>query len=166
MARYKVLGSIAHNFGHSLMSTMTFREGDYAGGHLLRAARELGEDTITLDILSAEVLPPAFVDTPGGQILRDWAAWFPDLVEKNGSSLDVISDARLRLVWDLSQELPPKTRAAGTRVAPYAAGSPYDMTVTIVDDRGTEWTAQFHDWEYPAEPSVAPARPPRWKLWR
>ena len=56
MARYKVLPSIAHNFGQAFVGASKERSDDHLLGRLLTDARRTGEPTLRLDILTQTIL--------------------------------------------------------------------------------------------------------------
>jgi hypothetical protein len=77
VARYKVLKSVAHSFGHSFTSLMNYRDDDYVMGHLLRRARQVGEGTLVVDILGRTAAPAALVTRPVAASLESYSTWFP-----------------------------------------------------------------------------------------
>jgi hypothetical protein len=150
MARYKVLKSVAHNFAHSFASDISWVEGDYALGHLLRHAAAIAQSEVAVDLMTGDVRPPEFLDTIGGRYLREAAAWFRDsFVAANHTSLDYVAAAQMTIVFDLAS----LALAHGTwlRQSPEALepGCPYEITVTITDDRGREWGATVAGTQYP-----------------
>ncbi len=77
--------------------------------------------------------------------------WFPELVAKQELDVALIVSAKMVVTFDLTQEVPfPAANYGNVPVAPSAPGSPYDVVVTLVDDRGRGWSATLHDWQYPA----------------
>ena len=64
MARYKVLPSIAHNFGQSFVGASKERADDHLLGRLLSDARRTRQATLRLDILTGEATPAALVSRP------------------------------------------------------------------------------------------------------
>jgi hypothetical protein len=149
LARYKVLQSVAHSLGHSFDSTLTWAWGDYVTGHLLQTARKHREPSVCLDLLSAAITPDVFVDTPGGNTMALFSAKFAELVQNHKTTLECVRSANLRITFDLSQAV-PYSAPPELPVAPTKPGSPYDIDVEIVDDRGTGWSAHFHGWAYPS----------------
>ena len=61
MSRYKVLKSVAHSLGHSFTSTMTWDGDDYVMGNILRRAREVGEGTLKINLMSGKATPPSML---------------------------------------------------------------------------------------------------------
>ena len=139
MAKYKVLRSVAHNLGHSYLSLMNYVDGDYIVEHLFRRARETGEARVEIDVLQGTIEPAAF-QTP---VLVDSVArertWLGRLVQSGGAALDMISAARIEIVFDL----------AATRPSPNMPGAElavYRCAVEIVDDRGKHHMANVPEW--------------------
>jgi hypothetical protein len=71
MARFKVLKSVAHNFGHSFTSLMNYAGDDYVMGHILRFARRSGCDTLTIDFVKREAGPPELLAEPTSVITQN-----------------------------------------------------------------------------------------------
>jgi hypothetical protein len=151
VASRKVLKSVVTSLADSFASTLNYRENDYGLGHLLRRARELGQPSVCLDLRTGEISPADFADSPGGRSLETYARRFPELVAKHDLRFDQIASARMVITFDLSQAVPfPQRNYPDVAIAPSEPGSPYDVTVRIVDDRGREWSTTLHDWQYPA----------------
>jgi hypothetical protein len=142
MAKYKVLKSVAHSFGHSFVSLMNYREHDYVMGHLLAQARRTREARLVLDILTCEASPASLLVRPVADSVQTYCAWFPELVEKHQTGLGYIRSARMEVLFDLAVARP-------VRSAPHLIESPFKCRVTIVDDRGKEWVAEIRDWWFP-----------------
>ena len=139
MAKYKVLASVAHNLGHSYLSLMNYVSDDYIVEHLFRRARETGETRVRIDVLEGTIEPPAF-QTPVlvDSVARERAA-FGRLVQTGGAALDMVSTARMEIVFDI----------AATRPSPTVPGlelAAYRCTVEIVDDRGKHHVAEVPEW--------------------
>lgn len=142
MARYKVLKSVAHGFGHSFTSLLNYRDHDYVMGHLLRRARQVGEGTLVVDILRRTAAPATLVTRPVAASLESYCAWFPRLVASHRTSLEFIRAARMSIAFDVATERP-------YRDAPEYLESPYVCRVEIEDDRGRFWAAELRGWWFP-----------------
>ena len=142
MARYKVLKGVAHSFGHSFTSLMNYRGDDYVMGHLLRRAREVGDDTLFVDILRSEASPRSLLVKPVTESVRSYCAWFPKLVAAHRTEIKYVRNARMSLRFDLSTRRP-------VRHSPSFMESPYTCRVEVEDDRGKVWSAEVRDWCYP-----------------
>ena len=139
MARYKVLKSVAHSFGHSFTSLLNYWGDNYIMGHLLQSARETRTSTLRLNILSGQAAPDTLLTEPVRQSLDRYCQWFPQLVATHQTSRAVISAAHMSIVFDLTTERPNAT-------SPQFIESPYICRVEIVDDRGKIWSAELRDW--------------------
>ena len=157
MAKYKVLKSVAHNFGHAFTSLMNYGDDDYVMGHILRFARRTGRDTLTIDLVKREGGPPELMAPPVGAAVDRYAEWFWELVEQHGSDRSFIRNATLTLRYDIAIQIP----LAGS---PQNSKSPYLCEVCITDTRGKEYTAHFDGWWYPER--IRRDRRPWWKFWR
>ncbi len=141
MARYKVLKSVAHSFGHSFVSLMNYRDHDYVMGHLLTQARRTRTNRFVLDILSGKTAPAGLLTPVTADSVESYAIWFPKLVASHRTDLRFIRTAAMDIAFDLNVE----RRVRGTELLE----SPFVCRVTIVDDRGKEWTAEIRNWWYP-----------------
>ena len=150
MARYKVLRGVANSLAHSFTSLMNYVGNDYVMGHLLRGARNTGEATLTVDVLTGAASPPALLSREVAASIRGYYEWFPKLVVSNKSDMRFIRAARLLVSFDLSKRRP-------VRNAPDLEESPYVCRVEIEDDRGRLWSSEMRDWWYP-EPKVSSKR--------
>ena len=139
MARYKVLHSIAHNFGQSFVGTSKARADDHLLERLLADCRRTGQPTLTLDILTGEAGPPALLSPTLARALERYVREFPDLVAGSHTEMQFVKGARMALTFDLSADRP---MAAGTG----RLESPYVCTVSIDDDRGKTWVAELQGW--------------------
>lgn len=147
MPSYKVLTSIAHNFGHSFTSLMNYRADDYVMGHLLRTARQTGEPKLRVDILAAKASPDALLIPPVQGSIHDHCLRFPELVARQGSDIALIGSAVMEISFDLGRRRPVPDN-------PRFEESPYTCRVEIVDNRGKPWLAELRDWWYPESGGV------------
>jgi hypothetical protein len=142
MARYKVLRSVAHSFAHSFTSLMNYSGNDYIMGHLLRRARETGEASLIVDILTGSATPPTLLSPEIGNSIRGYCEWFPKLVANHKSEMQFVRAVRLSVNFELNKRRP-------VRHAPDLEESPYVCRVEIEGDRGKTWSAELRDWWYP-----------------
>ena len=150
MARYKVLRGVANSLAHSFTSLMNYVGNDYVMGHLLRGARNTGEATLTVDVLTGAASPSTLLSREVAASIHRYCEWFPRLVVSNRSEMRFVRAARLSVSFDLSRRRP-------VRNAPELEESPYVCRVEIEDDRGRFWASEIRDWWYP-EPEVPPKR--------
>jgi hypothetical protein len=148
MARYKVLHSIAHNFGQSFVGASRARADDHLLEHLLADCRRTQERTLWVDIFTGEAKPDVLVSRTLARALERYVREFPDLVAGAHTDMQVVKAARMELTFDLSTERP---RADATN----RLESPYVCTVEIDDDRGKTWTAELRGWCAPEMRGVA-----------
>jgi hypothetical protein len=160
MARYKVLKSVAHNFGHSFTSLMNYADDDYVMGHILRLARATGRDTLTMDLVKGEAGPPELLAEPISELPARETKWFWHLVKVHGSDRSLVQSATLTLRFDIAIQRPHQS-------APQFVESPYSCDVRITDTRGKDYVAHFDGWWYPERfqrPKSESFRP-WWKFW-
>jgi hypothetical protein len=146
MARYKVLHSIAHNFGQAFVGASKARADDHLLEHLLADCRRTKEPTLTVDIFTGEAKPDALVSRTLARALERYVREFPDLVAGGKTDMEVVKGARMALSFDLATERPMAQ-------APGRMESPYVCTVWIDDDKGKTWTAELRGWCAPEQRS-------------
>lgn len=159
MPRFKVLKGVAHNIGHSFTSLMNYSGDDYSMGHILRLARETGNNTLTIDLLTGQGSPASLLREPISG-LPDWySKMFSNMVHSSGSDRELLRSATLTLIYNLQQNRPSPTGNSSQ--------SPYTCEVSIIDVRGKEYAAWFAGWwqvererKLPRMLCVSPAR--RW----
>jgi hypothetical protein len=144
MARYKVLPSIAHNFGQAFVGASNEREDDHLLGRLLADARRTGEATLRLDILTGVATPAALVSSSLARVLERHVRGFPDLVAGDHSDMHYIHGAWMELTFDLATER-PVTGGGNQRESPFLC------RVAIDDDKGKTWIAELRGWCAPPE---------------
>ena len=169
MPRYKVLKSVARGVADSFTSNLNWGEHDYVMGNVLRRAREVGEGTLRIDLVTGRATPEGLVTAPVAAAAARCAERFRDLVRRHGSAMELVSGACLEVEYDLQRSRP----------SPFAASSlesPYACRVQITDDRGKPWSAELRGWWCPEDLGGSPIRlssiegrkrgSPWWQFWR
>lgn len=147
MPSHKVLKSVAHGAAGSFASTMNYRDGDYVMGHLLRAARATGRGRLEYDWLTGRGSPKELLVEPEQEALTSHRADFPSLVARNGSTMEMVKEARLTIDFDLTIARPAAINST-------LLESPFSCSTTIVDERGRTYVASVDGWWFP-EPQGA-----------
>jgi hypothetical protein len=147
--KYKVLGSAAHNFAHSLVSLMNYYGSDYVVGHALRAALRSGEPELRVDLLTGAaergaLLPPGVAIPLGWYVER-----FPRHVASHGAGMHGVREGRMRLRFDEE-----RLRRLRHTDVPARLKVPFECSVEIVDDRGKVHVGVVRDswqseWPFP-----------------
>ena len=159
MAKHKVLKSVAHNIGASFTSLMNYAQDDYVMGKLVTYARSSGETSFFIDFMSSK-WSPIFDKRPLERVGSFYTKMFWENVERQGSDRALVKSARLDLAFDITKKKP----AAGG----LSEESPYKCTVTLIDDRGVDYSRTLSGWWFP-EPYQPPAGLRGWLLrlrWR
>ena len=138
MPRTKVLKGVAHNVGSSFTSLMNYSEDDYAMGHVLRLARQSGQNTLSIDLLSGHGSPATLLGKPISALPEWYSKMFLRLVQSAGSDRELIESATLTLSYDLQRTQPSPI--------PGEPQSPYKCDVSIRDIRGRDYAAHFTGW--------------------
>ena len=140
MPKLKVLRGVAHNIGSSFTSLMNYSDDDYSMGHILRFARDSGNNSLTIDLLTGMGSPKSLLREPISA-LPDWySKMFLRLVHSSGSSAELVQSATLNVVYDLQRSKPSPIRDEPQ--------SPFSCDVSIVDVRGKNYAAHFDGWWY------------------
>jgi hypothetical protein len=145
MSKYRVLKSVAHNFAHSQISSMSYGYDDYFACHLIRASRRTGLDDVRWDVVLGKGGPEALIAGEVGKLLATTRDGFVRLVETGGSSMALVHEAHLSIrVLHGAAIGGGGERAAHARVL---------AAMVITDDRGRE-----HHGEHLEEWSCEPRR--------
>ena len=140
--RYKTLKSVAHNLGHSFISTMNYDFGDYILGHIQSKMRETNISRIEIDLITDTAYPKELLTPVINNALRKYSNWLPELLTDSNSDITFIQKADIAIEFDLST----------SRICPFANDyieNPFICTSRIVDDRGKEYSYVFKDWWFP-----------------
>jgi hypothetical protein len=131
MAKYKVLPSVARNYGASFISVMNMTPDDYAMCHLLRAAKRSGANELRVDLLTGAAEPTELVPPPVADAVLRYCEGFGSHVQRSGAALDIVSRAELRVRIAWGRHLDPTPPEAEFRARLHCE-------VRILDDRGKE----------------------------
>jgi len=154
MPRYKILKGVAHNIGHSFTSSMNYAKDDYTMGHILRFARETGNDTLVIDLVSGEGRPLELLRDPISQIPHWYTKRFWEMVVSGGSERKLVQSAALTLRYDLT-----RVRSGPIIGTPMC---PYTCDVSIFDSRNKNYSAHFSGWWYVEKVGYIPNLRRRW----
>jgi hypothetical protein len=149
--KYKVIKSVAHNFGHSFVSLMNYRGDDYVMSHLARLVVETGCAELSVDLMTGRAAPRALLWGPVGASLADHVQWFPQLLVGQGVEPSAVAMGRMNVLFR------PQQRSVHTGFA-NAWAIPFECVVTLGDDRGKLHEGRVQD-SWIVDDSFAP---PRW----
>lgn len=127
--KYKVIKSVAHNFGHSFLSLMNWRDQDYVMAHLGRAAVRTGADTLRVDLLSGAAAPGALLTPPVRASVDAYVRGLPRDLESQGVMPAAIVGGEMVVRFDLARRAPDARWRRHFRV-------PVECVVRLTDDRG------------------------------
>src|SRR5258707_14108790 len=82
--KYKVIKSVAHNFGHSFVSLMNYRGDDHVMSHLARLVVESGCTELSVDLMTGRAEPRALLWGPVGASLAAHVPLLPQLLVSQG----------------------------------------------------------------------------------
>ena len=157
--KYKILKSLAHNWGHSFTSDSNIVHEDFAMSYIVRAGVETGSSELRVDLLTGKVSPSSLLTDPARRSLEHYVRWFPELAASQGVPIEVIQQADAVLTLDLARQ------RAGTGSLE-TINVPFEIRVRLVDDLGREHLGKVVDvWPASREPLFR--RKPRWwQFWR
>ena len=156
MARYKVLKSVVHSIGHSYSSLMNYEDGDYIMGHLLSRCAEVDASVLRIDLIHGHAEPQVLLTKLIAGNIKRYCERFVTLVEDHRTDMKYIQSAEMAVSFDLSRRVSIDDEIRGSFKAPYSC------VVTIVDDRGKKYEANFSGWWYPELIS----RKRWWQFWK
>ncbi len=123
MPRYKTLRSIAHNTGHSFVSSMHYFDDDYGIEHVRRAAKAAQADEVQIDLLFQRIQPPAMATSGVRKAASHAHGILKRLLGDEGWPIESMRSALLEV------------------------GLPDSYCqVTLVDDRGTSHVGNVKQW--------------------
>jgi len=140
LARYKVLGAVAHNVADSFTSSLNYATDDYVMGVMLTLARQSKEASYFIDFVSGSH-SSAFDSGQLHRVVPFYNKMFWDNVQSQGSDASFVAEARLEVDFDLAQVR--ETATGG------ATASPYKCRLILVDSRGVEHSRETTGWWYP-----------------
>lgn len=142
MPSHKVLKSVSHNFGHSIVSLMNYLGNDYFLGVLQKEMRKTKLNRIEVDILNNKSIPKELLTKPILHTIDNYNKRFPELVESTGSSMEFVKSAKMTIEFDLTK----------SRISPIDnrfVENPYVCEINIVDDNGKNYKTEQKDWWFP-----------------
>lgn len=142
MPSHKVLKSVSHNFGHSIVSLMNYVGTDYFLGALQKQMRKTKINRLEVDILNNECHPKELLTRRILPTIKRYNKYFPELVESGGSSMEFVKSANMVIEFDLTT----------SRISPIDnkfIENPYVCEINIVDENGKEYKTEQKDWWFP-----------------
>lgn len=148
MATRKVLRAVAHNIGHSFTSLGAYIVDDsWAIQHVILALRACASDEVDIDLITGDTTPVEALTPSVAKAVAWLREHFVDMVVRSGSSMDLVTSAKLQLRFRFAETVPDPP--PGQWFAPHIIVPehvPFDCVVTIVDDRGAEHSARVREW--------------------
>lgn len=97
MATYKVLKTVAHNFGASFVSVMNYVGNDYAMCHLIRRTKLTGSRQLSVNLRTRVAGPIELLSPYLVQAIESYCNDFGRLVTTGGAAMDMIDAAELQV---------------------------------------------------------------------
>jgi len=133
MARRNNLKSVAHNFGHSFLSSMNWEKGHYIEDFLLSVLIDYNSSTLSLDIKN-NIIEPEFLtqfEPIQKSIHRYCTLFFPQNLVSHGFSLEKnILGATMTIEYDFATMTKDENCICVS----------YDAVITLVDERSQAYT--------------------------
>lgn len=125
--KYNVIRGVAHDFGHSFVSSTNVMADDCVMDHLASAAAASGQPELRVDLLTGDAEPAALVVPLVRASLNVFGAWLPGMLREHGVRAGSVREATMAVRFDLPRLAVDET--ARVRV-------PFECVVEITDDRG------------------------------
>jgi hypothetical protein len=138
---HKALKGIVHSFVQSLASELTWYDGDYFIGHIVKAGWGTCATELKANILTGQIDPSPLLIRPVTETINRYVKDFPSLVIRSQSSMDFIVSAELIITVD-----PTKKRS---NIITKSPESPFTCTLRILDERGKIYSYTLDDWWIP-----------------
>ena len=140
--KYRQIGGVAHNFGHSFLSDTNAV--DDAGRYVIvprvlfaNAALERAP-RVRIDFTTGAVEPPSLRTPEVERAIANYARWLPELMESHGLDPAAVVGAELTLTFDYDNVR--RTRDGSEQIQEFAC------TVALTDDRGRIHHARPDHW--------------------
>ncbi|HWA41378.1 MAG TPA: hypothetical protein VG712_07200 [Gemmatimonadales bacterium] len=142
MARYKILGSVAHNFAHSFVSVMNYHGRDYTMCHLVRRSKVKAKRRLSIDVLARSAAPVDLLTKDIASAIESYCDGFGRFVTSGGAALDMVAEARIELTIRHGRVVGATDKHLHAFI---------DAEMTIVDDRGRKYLGT-HSEKYVCDP--------------
>jgi len=144
MPKYKVLGSVAHNLGHSFLSDMNGVPGRgvrwvIVPERIYEIARDRGLDRVEIDFLSGSIEPKDFATREVQKAVGGYRKSLPDIVNRQGAHPSMVRAVTLELQFDLGTVV-HDPREPGRHLPSF------ECRVEILDDRGKVHSGVPRNW--------------------
>lgn len=118
--KYKILGSVAHNFSHSFLSWMNYFDNGYVYEDLLIAARKANGERISVQWVP-DAPPPAFATKRVLKSIAHYKTWLPEFVEKSGTDLAGIREFRTEIFMKPNKQVAAEAHLVDDRGKTYVS---------------------------------------------
>lgn len=134
--KYKVIKSVAHDFGHSFVSLTNNIADDYVMDRLASAALASGQPELRVDLLTGEAEPAALVVPLVRASLDTFVAWLPGKLGEHGVRRESMREASMTIRFDLAR----LAVDAQARIQ-----VPFECVVEITDELGIIYVGTVRD---------------------
>ena len=121
--KYKILGSVAHNFSHSFLSYMNYLDNGYVVDDLVAAARKANGERVTVQWIP-DAPPPKDLSRRVLKSIARYKTWLPDLAAQSGVDMAAIREFRIDIFLKQNKQVAAEAH--------------------LVDDRGKEHVANVY----------------------
>jgi hypothetical protein len=144
-ASHKALKGIVRNVTESFSSLTNYCDGDYVMGHIVYQSWFSNIDFISIDLLNGTYSPKDAMSNSIIKSIKGYIKYFPDLVERSGSNISYIQEAKMTI----SVKSNIKRRYEVRYVGSIFFESPFACQTIIIDDRNKEYRYLKEGWWYP-----------------
>lgn len=103
MAKFKVLGSIAHNTAHSYLSLMNYIDGNYIVEYIFQISKANRNTSVMIDIINKSISPEMYNISQIVKSLDYLNNNFLSLLKAESMSFEHIKSAVIRIEFDLDK---------------------------------------------------------------
>jgi len=118
--KYKILGSVAHNFSYSFLSWMNYVDNGYVFEDILIAARRANGERISVQWVP-DVPPTVFLSERVLKGIAHYKSWLPEFVEKSGADLAGIREFRTDIFLKSNKQVAAEAHLVDDRGKKYVS---------------------------------------------
>lgn len=117
--KYKILGSVAHNFSHSFLSFMNYFDNGYVVDDLVAAARKANGERVSVQWIPDSPPPPL-----SRRVLKSIASykeWLPEFVARSGADIAAVREFRTDIFLKSNKQVAAEAHLVDDRGKKYVS---------------------------------------------
>ena len=116
--KYKIFGSVAHNFSHSFLSSMNFFDDGHVVDDLVRIARDANGERISVQWMP-DSPPPVFLTKRVLKSIAHYKSWLPQFAERSGADVAAIREFRTDIFMKRNHQIAAEAHLVDDRGKKY-----------------------------------------------